>query len=47
MSILIIGADRIKAIKPKLEELGATRITHWCARNRNVTKTAVSVTFFL
>ncbi|MEA1922901.1 MAG: DUF2325 domain-containing protein [Pseudomonadota bacterium] len=41
MSILIIGADRIKAIKPKLEKLGATRITHWCARNRNVTKAAI------
>jgi hypothetical protein len=41
MSILIIGADRIKSIMPKLENLGATRITHWTARNRNVTKMAI------
>ena len=41
MSILIIGADRIEAIKPRLKKLGATRITHWIARNRNVTKTAI------
>ncbi len=41
MSILIIGADRIKSITPKLENLGATRITHWTARNRNVTKAVI------
>ncbi|MCD6430879.1 MAG: DUF2325 domain-containing protein [Deltaproteobacteria bacterium] len=41
MSILIIGADRIKSIKPKLNNLGATKITHWTARNRNVTKMSI------
>ncbi len=41
MSILIIGADRIKSITPKLENLGATRITHWTARNRSVTRMTI------
>ncbi|MEA3333183.1 MAG: hypothetical protein U9Q58_06275 [Pseudomonadota bacterium] len=45
MSILIIGADRIKAIKPKLEQLGATRITHWSARNRNSNHAALSMVY--
>ena len=34
MSILIVGADRINAITPKLEDLGISRVTHWNARKR-------------
>jgi len=34
MSILIVGADKINAITPKLEEMGISRITHWNARKR-------------
>ena len=34
MSILIVGADRINAITPKLEELGVSKVTHWNARKR-------------
>lgn len=41
MSILIIGADRISAIIPHLEEIGATRITHWPARNSKVAKNTI------
>ena len=41
MSILIVGADRIKAITPKLERLGVTRITHWTARKPGVTKNEI------
>lgn len=41
MSILIVGADRIGAIIPRLEEIGATRITHWPARNSKVAKNTI------
>lgn len=41
MSILIIGADRIEAIIPRLEECGATRITHWSGRNRKTAKNTI------
>jgi hypothetical protein len=41
MSILIVGADRIGAIIPHLEEIGATRITHWPARNSKVAKNTI------
>ncbi len=41
MSILIIGAARINALVPRLEKLGATRITHWPARNRKVAKNTI------
>jgi hypothetical protein len=41
MSILIVGADRISALIPHLEEIGATRITHWPARNSKVTKNII------
>lgn len=41
MSILIIGADRIESLVPHLEDMGATRITHWPARNRKVAKNSI------
>ncbi len=41
MSILIVGADRIGAIIPRLEEMGATRITHWSARNSKAAKNTI------
>ena len=41
MSILIIGADRIGALVPRLEEHGASRITHWPARNRKIAKNTI------
>ncbi len=41
MSILIVGADRIGGLIPHLEGIGATRITHWSARNRKTAKNAI------
>ena len=41
MSSLIIGADRIRAIIPHLEDIGATRITHWPARNSKVARNTI------
>ncbi len=38
MSILIVGADQIKAITPKLEDRGISRITHWTARKKVTSK---------
>ncbi len=38
MSILIVGGDRIDSLTKKLTNLGATRITHWTARENNVIK---------
>jgi hypothetical protein len=43
MSILIVGADRIGALVPRLEEHGASRITHWPARNRKVARNTIPV----
>lgn len=41
MSLLIVGADRINALIPHLEEIGATRITHWPARNSKAAKNTI------
>jgi hypothetical protein len=41
MSILIIGADRIGALVPRLEKLGASRITHWSARKHKTAKNTI------
>jgi hypothetical protein len=41
MSILIIGADRIGALVPRLERLGASRITHWSARTQKTAKNTI------
>lgn len=38
MSILVIGGDKIEALKNTLQHLGATKITHWDARKKGVTK---------
>jgi hypothetical protein len=38
MSILIVGGDKIDSLNQKLTDSGATRITHWTARKKNVTK---------
>lgn len=35
MQILVVGADEIRPIKSVLEELGASSVTHWDARNEN------------
>lgn len=35
MSVLVIGADEITPIKAVLHDLGASKITHWDARNEN------------
>ena len=35
MSVLVIGADEITAIKSVLKSLGANEIEHWDARNEN------------
>jgi hypothetical protein len=41
MSILIVGADRINALIPRLVDLGVTRITHWSGRTPNTTRNAI------
>ncbi len=33
MTVLIVGADRIKSFTPRLKEWGAEDILHWSARN--------------
>lgn len=33
MVVLIVGADKIAAFVPKLEELGAEKVLHWSARS--------------
>ena len=38
MSVLIIGGDRIEPMKEVLREFGASRFTHWDARNPRVTR---------
>ncbi len=35
MSVLVVGADEITAVKAVLTDLGATSIEHWDARNEN------------
>ena len=35
MSILVIGGDNISPIKKVLDELGASYIKHWKARNKS------------
>lgn len=35
MSVLVVGADEITAIKAVLRNLGASKIEHWGARNEN------------
>ena len=35
MQVLVVGADEIRPIKTVLEELGASSVTHWDARNEN------------
>jgi len=41
MSILIVGADRINALIPRLVDLGVTRITHWSGRTPNTTRNTI------
>ncbi len=41
MTILIVGADRISAFVPKLQELGAEKIIHWSGRSQKVTKNSI------
>jgi hypothetical protein len=41
MSLLIVGADRINALIPRLVELGVTRVTHWTARNHKAAKNTI------
>ena len=38
MVVLIVGADKIGAFVPKLQELGAEKVIHWNARSQKVTK---------
>ncbi|WP_321366635.1 DUF2325 domain-containing protein [uncultured Desulfuromusa sp.] len=41
MVVLIVGADKIAAFVPKLEELGAEKVLHWSARSQKVTKNSI------
>ena len=50
MTLLVIGADNIKAFVPKLNSLGAEEIIHWSGRNvqdaRNVIPTRTDMVLF-
>ncbi|MEA3544698.1 MAG: DUF2325 domain-containing protein [Thermodesulfobacteriota bacterium] len=41
MVVLIVGADRIGAFIPKLQELGAEKIVHWSGRSQKVTRCTI------
>lgn len=41
MVVLIVGADKIGAFIPKLEELGAEKVLHWNARSQKVSKNRI------
>ncbi len=41
MTVLIVGADRIKAFEPKLRQWGASHILHWSARNTRCSKCVI------
>ncbi|SDZ78111.1 hypothetical protein SAMN05660420_00275 [Desulfuromusa kysingii] len=41
MVVLIVGADKIGAFVPKLEELGAEKVLHWSARSQKVSKNCI------
>ncbi|MFK5927003.1 MAG: hypothetical protein QM483_10265 [Desulfuromusa sp.] len=41
MVVLVVGADKIGAFVPKLQELGAGKIVHWNARSQKVTKRTI------
>ncbi len=43
MIVLIVGADRIGAFVPKLQQLGAEKIVHWNARSQKVTKNNIPI----
>lgn len=41
MTVLIVGADRIGAFVPKLEEIGVEEIIHWSGRSQKVAKNEI------
>ena len=43
MSILIVGADRIGSLLPKLKAIGAQEIVHWSGRNNKASKRTIPV----
>lgn len=50
MSVLIIGADRIASLVPKMEAMGVSDVTHWDARrfkaSRNVIPARTDLVIF-
>ncbi len=38
MTVLIIGADRVAPLVPRLKDLGVEEILHWDTRNRRASK---------
>ena len=41
MTVLIVGADRIKSFTPRLKEWGAEDIVHWNARNNRCVQAVI------
>jgi hypothetical protein len=41
MSVLIVGADRIKAMVPKMEAMGIEHVTHWDTRRYKSSKNKI------
>ena len=41
MSILIVGADRIQSMVPKIEAMGVEQITHWDTRRYKASKNKI------
>lgn len=41
MTVLIVGADRVKAFVPRLKEMGADQVVHWSARNVRASKNRI------
>jgi len=43
MTVLIVGADRIKAFVPKLKNLGVQDVLHWDTRNCRASKNRIPI----
>jgi hypothetical protein len=41
MSVLIIGADRIASLVPKMEAMGVSDITHWDTRRYKASRNVI------
>jgi len=41
MSVLLIGADKISAMVPKMKALGVTSVVHWDTRSSSASKNKI------